>query len=377
MITIEPHLFGNRPAVRLANDQIETIIVTGGGHIASVKRADGDVNPLWAPTWPTFDPALRELRDPAVYGTSGEEGLLCSILGHNLCIDVFGFHSQGEQNAGMTLHGESGMVTWDVMAVDRDAGSVMLSAHLVHTAMTVERTFTLRTGANEVVVEESVTSLVGFERAIGRQQHATIGAAFLEPRPAFFSCNADRGVTYPEALSDDTHSYAVNTEFDYPHVPRRDGTTVDWRTYPTKGPSGNLSSLRMNPAEELSWWVATSNAHGLALAYVWEREAFPWLAVWEEDHHRDLPPWNRKEVTRGLEFGSWAYPGTRRKLVEAGTLLDTPAYEWLDAYERKTTRFLYALLPIGEVSEAPSLSPAGKGAVASDDTGWTFRLTDG
>ena len=374
MTTIEPYLFGNRPAVRIANDQVETIVVTGGGHIASFKRAGGDINAMWAPAWPTMDPALRVLADPDNYGSSGEEGLLSSILGHNLCVDVFGSHSPGEQSAGMTLHGESGMVTWEVAAVDHDSGTVVLSARLPHASLQIDRAFVLREGADQVLVEESVTNQVGFERVIGRQQHATIGRPFLEPRPTLFACNADRGVTFPTPEFDTPETFAPDREFSYPHIPQNDGNNADWRLFPRHGPAGNLCTLRINPRDELGWAVAANMSHGLALVYVWDREAVPWLMTWEEDRMRAGPPWNGNEITRGLEFGSYAFPTNRRDCVQRGTLLETPAFEWLDAYETKSARFLYALLPVEEMTEAPILRQAGGRAVEAIETDWEFSL---
>jgi len=48
-------------------------------------------SPLWIPPWKTCDPSLTELADPEIFG-DGLEGhyLLPHIMGHNLCVDVFG-----------------------------------------------------------------------------------------------------------------------------------------------------------------------------------------------------------------------------------------------------------------------------------------------
>jgi hypothetical protein len=63
------------------------------------------------------------LADPAVFG-EGLEGhyLLPHIMGHNLCMDVFGAHSEAETAAPSPgaigappnhgMHGEAGICTW-------------------------------------------------------------------------------------------------------------------------------------------------------------------------------------------------------------------------------------------------------------------------
>lgn len=71
----------------------------------------------------------------------------------------------------------------------------------------------------------------------------------------------------------------------------------------------------------------------LALGYRWEREVFPWLMTWEENHSRQQAPWNGRTLVRGLEFGSYALATSRKANVEMGKLFDQSCFEWLDAKE--------------------------------------------
>ena len=96
--------FRGRQCVQIGNGELTLGVMTGGGHIAFV-RATGDEgggggdddagSPLWQPPWPTCDPAASAAADPSVFG-DGLEGrhLLSHIMGHNLCLDVFGAHSK-------------------------------------------------------------------------------------------------------------------------------------------------------------------------------------------------------------------------------------------------------------------------------------------
>ncbi len=370
-------IFGERPAVSLKNENIELIVLTGGGHIAAIRRANGGVNPLWEPSWPTTDPALRRLADPEAFGDSLESQLLCNISGHNLCVDVFGAHSPGEAAAGMCIHGESGLVTWVVIDSSKsdDGADVTLKAHLPETCIDLERRFSLAAGSDVVKVEETMSNLTGFQRAMGRAQHATIGSQFLDPAPCLFECNADQGMTWPEPVTDVGTTWAVNTQFAYPNIPANDGSTADWRRYPRTEHNSDTCTLRINPNDINGWFVAAQNACRLAVFYLWERAAFPWLMTWEENHERSLPPWNKRELTRGLEFSSYAFATSREINVAAGTLLETPTFEWLDAHESKRTTFYIGLKELDSpVDAAPQLAQIDDRTFAADSVGWSLTL---
>lgn len=101
-----------------------------GGHIACLQRTEdlptatreNDFNsPLWLPPWPTFDASVSAALPTAEFGQpiADEAATLSHILGHNLCLDVFGAHSDGElaasrrspsSRAALNFHGEAGNV---------------------------------------------------------------------------------------------------------------------------------------------------------------------------------------------------------------------------------------------------------------------------
>ena len=357
--TIEPVSFRGRPAVAVNNDVVELIVTTGGGHIASFTRVGQGLNVLWEPPWSTVDPALRNIAQPSEFDDSLESKLLSNILGHNLCVDVFGGQSEGEARSGLTFHGEAGMVTWDVVSAESGAegATLSLSAFLRHTAMEITRVIHLAAGSSCVEVKESVKNLVGFERAYGCAQHATLGEAFLKDRPALFACNADKGWTWPHDDLESITTFAANREFDYPNIPRRDDGSSDWREFPRADDNSDLCTLRINPADRHGWFTAVQNAHKLALYYIWEREAFPWLMDWEESYTRSVAPWNKRNLSRGMEFSSYAFALSRRENVQIGELLNTPTFRWLDAYETHTTTFYMGLESlIDTLPEAPAVT---------------------
>ena len=111
-------------------------------------------------------------------------------------------------------------------------------------------------------ISETLENLLPLERAVGRAQHVSIGRSMFDggvDAPCFFSCNADRGLTWPEEHS----TFKTNTSFEYPQVPtKEDGATTDWRQYPREAENSDLLTLRINPADKFGWFVAEKTIDG-------------------------------------------------------------------------------------------------------------------
>lgn len=333
-------------------------MVTGGGHIASIRRLDSpDVaNPLWEPPWPTVDPSLRKLTSSGGTELEGrgfkfadplEGSLLTSICGHSVCADVFGSHSPGEVAQGLSFHGEAGLVTWEVVSVKREDSSLELTmrALLPVSQLELSRVFCLRVGSLTVSVQETLKNLTKFQRALGVAQHVTVGEAWLK-QGCDWACNADKGRTWPEPVEES--SLVSATEFLYPTMPGKQ-QPVDWTVFP-RGKAGewasesNLAALRVDPKDGMGWFACQARAQGRegeswTLLYMWNRKDFPWLVTWEECNARGAAPWNKRTLARGLEFSSYCLPVSRQWNVSQGSVFDTPAFQWLDGSAERTTVF--------------------------------------
>ncbi len=90
----------------------------------------------------------------------------------------------------------------------------------------------------------------------------------------------------------------------------------------------------MDAAREDAFFVAFSPKMRLAFGYVWKREDFPWLGIWEENHSRRHAPWNGATLSRGMEFGASPMPESRREMIDRGRLFDVPTYRWIPAKSR-------------------------------------------
>jgi len=151
------------------------------------------------------------------------------------------------------------------------------------------------------------------------------------------------------------------TEFLYPDLPRRDGSTESWQEYPRNGKSSDLATMRVEPSQAWGWFVverlqATAQPNSrLAFAFAWERSTFPWLMTWEENRSRATAPWDSRTLCRGLEATSYAFATSKRDNVTRGSLFDTPCFEWLDAYEEKTTSFHLSLCCVEDRLTGPQM----------------------
>ena len=83
-------LYRNRRAVQLENEHLQIVVTREGGHLAVIRDKATGVNPLWSPPWPTIEPSTYDPAKHPEYGGNSESKLRAGILGHNLCLDLFG-----------------------------------------------------------------------------------------------------------------------------------------------------------------------------------------------------------------------------------------------------------------------------------------------
>ena len=314
-----------RKAVSLENDDLRLTVTEEGGHIAEVFSKAAGVNPLWAPNWTTGEPSNFGPEQERLFGNGAESKLLYGILGHNLCIDLFGGPSATEFAAGVTVHGEASILPYDVKEQD---GSLVCSLHMPLAQLQVQRTLTLQ--GSDVRVHEVVENLTASDRPLAWTQHVTLSPPFLDPKTTEFRMTGDRAMAIESEMGAPAY-LALGQTFAWPHAPLANGDTIDLRKMKPEAPASSFVALRMVPQGKNASWTAWSPEYKLAISYVWRREDFPWLGIWEENCARDFVPWNSAAVTRGMEFGTSPFAETRRQMIERGKLFDTPAYKWLPA----------------------------------------------
>jgi hypothetical protein len=289
-------LFHNRPAVAIANDLIRVTILVRGGHIAEIQELSTGVNPLWIPPW---------LDEPNPdFGNNCETRLLEGIMGHNLCLDLFGPPSEAEEKAGVVAHGEGGIEPY---TFEETPEGLISRCLLAQSQLTFERTITLE--GRLIRFRETVENLSTLDKPIGWTQHITFGPPFMEHGATLFR--------WPY-----THSSVMNEAY--------------------------TAYLMDEPA----WFAAWSPVEKTAIAYRWSRADFPWMGIWKENRGRTHTPWNGRTVTQGMEFGVSPFPETRRAMIERGKMFDTPCYRWIGAKEKLTAEYQAVIAPADALPES-------------------------
>jgi hypothetical protein len=330
--------YRGRHAASIENGTLRVTVLAGGGHVAEIGDLASGVNPLWTPPWPSIEPDIYDPARHPEYGLNAESSLLSGIMGHNLCLDIFGGPSAEEAAAGFPVHGET-----SVAVFDQASGSDWIEMHAILPAsqLRVERRIVL--DGRTVHFVESVENLTAADRPVGWTQHVTLGPPFLDERTTL-SATADRSKVYGGTVGPADYLEA-DAEFSWPHAPRRGGGTADLRSYPGAPSSSGYTAHRMHPHAEEASFVAFSPTAGMAFGYSWARADFPLLGRWEENRARTTPPWNSQTRTLGLEFGVSPVPESRRAMIERGRTFETPGFRWIPARSRVQVRYRATLRP--------------------------------
>jgi hypothetical protein len=305
--------YRGRRAATLENDALRVTVLREGGHIAEIFDKQTGVNPLWTPPWPSIEPSSYDHARYPEYGDGIDARLLAGIMGHNLCLDVFGAPSDEEFRAGVGVHGESSVHDY------RHDGHGVFTSGFPLAGLSFERRVELHGRAVRLV--ETVTNLGATDRPIAWTQHVTLGPPFLEKGATEFRTSAGKSKVFESQFGADDY-LTPGAEFDWPS-----GLEIM-----NPAPQSSAFSTHLMKKEvESAFFLAFSPRFQLAFGYIWRRDDFPWLGIWEENYSRSHKPWNGETLSRGMEFGVSPMPETRRAMIDRGRLFDTPTYRWLPA----------------------------------------------
>ena len=119
--------FRDRSAVSIENEVLRVTVLKEGGHIAEVFDKRAGVSPLWIPRWDSREPSTFSQSIREEYGSGVDAKLLAGIMGHNLCLDIFGGPSREEAKAGLGVHGEASV---DTYIIEADASGLRMGLTL-------------------------------------------------------------------------------------------------------------------------------------------------------------------------------------------------------------------------------------------------------
>ena len=333
--------FEGRDAWRLENNRLRVTVLEGGGHLAEIvlKDASGgeSINPLWVPGWPSIEPWEFDPEKDARYGKNSEGATLASIMGHNLCFDFWGAPSPSEYASGLAFHGDVSVLRSTRLA--QDSHSLTHHFDLKRSGTALTRTLRLPPDQPVLYFEEVAENKLGIDRPFGWVQHVTFGAPFVDPEAVFFDASATYGHVTDAKEQESAVEWPVGSQ-EEPHL--------DHRRFAPQAPSFKMSYFLLDPQREVAFISAVNTDHRLLIAYLFHRRDFPWLMVWEENRNRQHTPWNGREMTRGMEFGNTRIPGTFKAYFEQPIIYETPTFGWLNAYEKRTAKYLAILSRVPE-----------------------------
>jgi len=314
--------FHFRRAVQLENESIRVTVLEEGGHVAEITEKATGVNPLWIPPWPSIEVSSWTPARALEYGDAPDGKLLAGIMGHSLCLDMFGPPSPEEQAGGLGLHGEAGVVSW---AISEIPNGLLCRCTLPNAQLEFERRIHL-VGTN-VKFQDRATNLSSIDRPIAWTEHVTLGPPFLESgRTQFLASTsplwpAGRLESFP-GNSSPAHLNPTEPEI------LRDADS-----------SGDYAAYLMDESRPFSFFAAWSPTLKTAITYRWRTADFPWLGVWDETRSRKHAPWSGQTLARGMEFGVSPFPETRRQMIDRHSLYNKPTYRWIPARTSLTAEY--------------------------------------
>ncbi|MEO8028768.1 MAG: hypothetical protein ABI823_19965, partial [Bryobacteraceae bacterium] len=237
--------------------------------------------------------------------------------------------SPEEAAAGMTVHGEASIVSY---WIQQGTDELTMKARLPAAQLMVERQ--IRLHGQEVLFSEEVENLSVLDRPVAWTQHVTLGPPFLERGVTQFRVPAAKSMTIGGEV------------FTWPML---NGESL--QTYTSKPQSGGFSTHLLDPHRKQVFFLSYSPKSKLLFGYVWNREDFPWLGMWDENNSRMSAPWNGRTLTRGLEFGASPIPESRHKMIERGSLFGVPGYRWIPARTKVRVEYMAFAMEQDEIFE--------------------------
>jgi hypothetical protein len=318
-------LFMGRKAVSVENADLRVTVLEEGGHIAEIFDKQAQVNPLWVPHWQSIEPSIYSPALHPHFGAGSDAKLLAGIMGHNLCLDIFGGPTPSEAAARITAHEEASVNRYEITEA---ASGLLMTVRLPLAQLSFTRTLKLK--GKSVLIRETVENLSATDRPIAWTQHVTLAPPFLDPTATEFRASMTHSIV--SATDPGERAYlTAGAPFEWPLAPGIQGGMTDLRRMKDEAPASGYTAHLADAQRKDAFFVAFSPRHQLAFGYVWKRADFPWLGVWEENCSRRGSPWDARTITRGMEFGVSPFAESRRDMIERGALFGERTFRWIPA----------------------------------------------
>ncbi|MBV6433120.1 MAG: hypothetical protein IANPNBLG_03291 [Bryobacteraceae bacterium] len=312
--------------LRLSSGKAELVVLPRGGAFVSFVLSEDEkhVNPLWDP--------LRMAREAGLRPNFG------ASLGHFLCVDGFGPVTKAERAAGLPGHGEAHELPWNVVTSSENEVTFRVLLPKVREVLT--RKISMVPGEQVALVESGIESLLPFDRVMLWAEHATIGAPFLSLGKTVVDQSASQCQTKPYTGAKGPRTFPSGENFTWPMV-KTAGGEVNARVAPGKDGTMNHAGCLFDPRREHEFVTAISLTDHLLLGYLIRREDYPWIQHWMNYPSNRTYSW-------GLEFGMQPYDMTKEEILALSPMFGKPAFRWLPAKSKVSTKFLMFLTKVPE-----------------------------
>ena len=297
----------------LQNEKSAVSVDLNGGAITGFQWLGKDVNPL------NF--RFEQQQMPA----NNQGGF--RFQGHFLCLGRWGEPSAGEAKAGVPNHGQFANIPWELGSSNNDL-TLAMSAIAPLEGLQVERFLRLDPTQAVFGVKEKVSNINPLGRIYNVVQHPTLSAPFLHPK-TLVNCGGSTGFKQSLTGNIDIQS----TEWPW-------ARSKNESIYSLENPQvmeNSVYSFIGNPKSQLGWITAYSPIHELLLGYLWKREDYPWIHLWQH--------WEGEKLKyRGIEFGTAGIHKPFGEYIHSfPELFGEKTFDFLDAgatIERKYLSFL-------------------------------------
>lgn len=239
--------------------------------------------------------------------------------GHFLCLGRWGDPMKGERSLGIPKHGEICRIPWE-FTIMRDALKVIMKAKSPQELLKIERAVTLHPFYPVAKVRETVCNEANLGRFYQLVQHPTFAAPFLNNDVLVF-CNG--GIGFNQMFNGNPESNALH----WPYAYTEDERILKLNRFDS--PYNGVFSFVVDTQSSQGWLAIYSRKYRLIMGYVWSREQYPWINMWQH--------WEGRQLTcLGLEFGTTGLYKPFSQIVEEQhtRLFGERTYAFIDGGER-------------------------------------------
>lgn len=282
--------------------------------------------------------------------------------GHFLCLGRWGDPSDGEAKCGIPKHGETCRIPWET-SISKDGLNLHMGTESKQDELGITRKIQLHPEQPIVKIEETITNKLGFGRFYQMVQHPTFASPFLDNKVRLFS-NASKG------FNQSMCHVATEKNSAWPMGMMEDGGLVNLVNFDR--PYNSVFSYIVDPQGDLGWTVVYNAKEKLLIGYIWSREQYPWINIWQE--------WAEGQLQYlGVEFGTTGLHQPIQLSLQRQQLMlfDQPTYAFIDGIESKTYAYHMFLLQVDtpfERLESIKLVD-GKLLIQMDDRTFTLDAT--